>query len=30
MNVAPDMTADQIDQLFASMAKHFYRKVGSD
>ena len=24
INIAPDMTAEQVDQVFASMAKHFY------
>ena len=24
INIAPEMTAEQIDQVFASMSKHFY------
>ena len=30
INIAPDMTAEQIDQVFASMAKHFYNDAGVD
>ena len=30
INIAPDMTAEQIDQVFASMAKHFYSDAGVD
>ena len=30
INIAPDMTAEQIDQVFASMAKHFYSEAGVD
>ena len=30
INIAPDMTAEQIDQVFASMAKHFYNEAGVD
>ena len=30
INIAPDMTAEQIDQVFASMAKHFYNETGVD
>ena len=30
INIAPDMTAEQIDQIFASMAKHFYNEAGVD
>ena len=30
INIAPDMTAEQIDQVFASMAKHFYSEADVD
>lgn len=30
INIAPDMTAEQIDQVFASMAKHFYNESSLD
>lgn len=30
VNIAPDMTADQIDQVFASMARHFYSQGGAE
>ena len=30
INIAPDMTAEQIDQVFASMAKHLYSEASVD
>ena len=30
INIAPDMTAEQIDQVFASMAKHLYSETSVD
>ncbi len=30
VNIAPDMTPEQIDQIFSSMAKHFYNEAGAE